>query len=185
MSSRMPYEWVDILHHIQRTAPEAIIAGGAIRDWYLLQPPKDLDIFINFTSVLDLPKRLVKSSSMVDFTTITQKEMDNDASGLDDHEIITSEIYMGASLPVNIIRCNVTPIERYKNFDFGFCRIAYNGKEVLDTPDFHDDINNKKITLLKHHNTKKSFQGSMERYLRFRQKYPWPLVIRPDVPILV
>lgn len=42
----MPREWLDVLRAFQQVEPEAVIAGGAVRDFLARRPVKDVDIFL-------------------------------------------------------------------------------------------------------------------------------------------
>jgi len=58
----IPSEFRFLLEEIQKTCPEAIIAGGAMREWFHGHTPKDVDIFVdnNFDFTL-IPKLIVNS----------------------------------------------------------------------------------------------------------------------------
>lgn len=42
----IPAEWKKVLHSVQELFPQAVIAGGALRDLWHGKPAKDVDIFI-------------------------------------------------------------------------------------------------------------------------------------------
>lgn len=46
MIDDMPAEWLAVLRAFQQVEPEAVIAGGAVRDFFIGRPVKDVDIFL-------------------------------------------------------------------------------------------------------------------------------------------
>ena len=51
----IPSEFRFLLEEIQKTCPEAIIAGGAMRDWFHGHTPKSLERYKRFTAKYPYP----------------------------------------------------------------------------------------------------------------------------------
>ena len=161
----IPSEFRFLLDEIQKTCPEAIIAGGAMRDWFHGHTPKDVDIFVSNGFVVDkVPKLIVNS-------------MDDPSGELDD-TITQSITYGGYTLPINIVWCNknIKPMERFERFDFGLCKIAWDGQKVIEHPEFLWDVKYNLITL-RRATSIETLLLSLKRYQRFVVKYPYPLMV--------
>lgn len=178
--SIVPEEWKQLLATIQEHDPLAVIAGGAVRDWYHGYQPRDIDVFVSHQFVLqNCPIGL----TVVDGTYIISAEHDDSVSA--------SACYTGYSLPVNIIWCSdaITPAERFNRFDFGLCKAAFNGKEIILHPEFLWDVKYGIFTLRRASNINQTIE-SFIRYNRLKEKYQYSLVIPhgltlPFVPNLV
>lgn len=169
----IPNEWRDLLSQIQAVDPSAIIAGGAVRDWILARQPRDIDIFVKRLSEDDIN---ALNLAIVEGTYIESAEHDDSVSA--------SGCYNGHSLPVNIIWCStsITPKERFERFDFGICKAAFDGKEVITHPEFDWDVKHQIFTLRRASNYLQTIE-SLIRYNRLREKYPYPLMIPSDLKL--
>lgn len=161
----IPSEFRFLLEEIQKTSPEAIIAGGAMRDWFHGHTPKDVDIFVSAGFDVTLIPKLIENSQ-------------DDPSGELDDTITQSITFGGYSLPINIVWCNknVIPMQRFEKFDFGLCKIAWDGQTVIEHPEFLWDVKYNLITLRRAPSIEMLLR-SLERYKRFTAKYPYPLMI--------
>ena len=149
-----------------------------MRDFHNDRPVKDIDIFVPATADLDQIERLfvdvpthklsktTKSSDYFDFADATVREARE-----------YTPLYTG--LPINIIAMADShfPIEVNMNrFDFGLCRIAYDGVKLYQPEEYWHDVANQVLTLRRCEN-QTQMDRSLERYKRFAAKYEWPLVI--------
>jgi hypothetical protein len=163
----LPKDWADTLALIQTKFPEAVIAGGALRDTIMQKPVSDIDIFVKAQGAYTeahLKTLFGDGVEMVSKEWTTQygehlPELDSvwDIKRRD-----------GQHHPFQIIALNmdVTPDTTVARFDFGICRVAHNGKQLLITDAFASDADNHTFTALRVHN-----KGSTwDRYYRFTEK---------------
>lgn len=150
-----------VLKEIQKRSPEAIIAGGFLRDLYMGKQPKDLDIFVSE----------IKNYG---YDFIVTK--DYDMSYGSDSEIgsVQNLYQIGAPvhLDINVIEVkDIKPIERVNSHDFNFCQCAFDGEnfhnldELEETAEFG-------YVVLGLCETFKQFVRSIKRWVRFKEKYP-------------
>ncbi len=170
---QIPQEWKDRLAEVQIENPTAIIAGGCLRDLWMGKDKnsvKDIDFFIicdttNEETVynpsfgyLDWGDTMIAvcDNSYKDFTTPEVGAI---------HRI--EHDYTMEFITVDV----VDKMSAIKRFDFGFCQIYFDGKELVYTDEFLNDMNNKTITLVRS-DTKEQFDRSMRRAERFQEKFP-------------
>ena len=106
-----PKLWDEIL----TLMPEgSIIAGGAVRDYYMGAAPKDIDVFTSYQSGLGwrMPDEFIIDE------TITQAERAAEYEGEPSIAEITDYLYKDFSVQ-HIKVVNKTPIEYMHNFDLG------------------------------------------------------------------
>ena len=169
----IPSEFRFLLDEIQKTDPQAIIAGGSLRDWFHGHTPKDIDIFVtaNF-DVESIPQLEIKKEQI-------------EHSGDLDETILDSVQYDGYSKPINIITCSEKwpPDKQVDKFDFGLCKISWDGQNIFEHSEFLWDVKHHLFTLRRPSAPCMIFK-SIERYKRLRDKYPFPLMIPHDLTIL-
>lgn len=164
-----------ILKKVKEVEPLAYVGGGALRDLSCDRPIKDIDIFVPERTDLDKlgalfsdthsVAKVTKSSDYFDFADPTVKEAREYAP-------------IEHGLPINFISMKDSHFPMSINmgrFDFGICRIAYDGL-VHPTPEFIHDLDNQVFTLRRCEN-QEQFERSMARYERLKRKYNWPLVV--------
>jgi hypothetical protein len=149
--------------------PEAIVAGGFLRDSILGFQPKDIDIFISRRQGVrkeDLVESIGQAlggTAKIEFNlSYTNMEVDR---------IIEVGI-PGAPYPVQVIELgdSKAPVDRVREHDFGLCQVwlgAYYGLDA--TPAFTTDRQNKTCTLT-HCESLAEWQRSMRRWQRLSQK---------------
>jgi hypothetical protein len=152
----------------------AILAGGCVRDALFGKPIKDIDIFVSEEDAdsMKLSKALSRSVQKLNCTSYAEIP---DVSSVFDVEVSAGEI------PVQIVsmKNGMSPVERISTFDFGFCQVGYNGKEVIATEHFKSDFSNKTISLV-YCEDQKEYGRSMARYERLKTKYPeFNLISKP------
>lgn len=157
----IPPWWCELLAKIHETCPSAIIAGGALRDLYIGPTPKDLDIF--------LPR-----DAQLPVMTMAEGEQ----SAKFDDTVAYQFVYSGYPLPINCIFCEqqVMPMQRFQRFDFGICKIAFDGQQIIPHDEFLWDLKSECFTL-RRCDSQVGLAYSIGRYNRLRQKYQWPMVI--------
>ena len=167
-----------ILSRVKKADPSAYVAGGALRDLFNNRPVKDVDVFVSAeTDIKNVERRFT-----TDFVRFHQT-MSSDYFDFADPTVKWTQEYRphlsSFPVPVNIIALapsHAPLMENIHRFDFGFCRIAYDGETITHTPEYSHDINNKVLTLRRCEN-EAQMDRSMARYARFFLKYPWPLVV--------
>jgi hypothetical protein len=174
----IPAAWDDALKAVREVYPNAILAGGALRDLQLDRPVKDLDIFVSGdsdTAALD------RTMSRFGFDRRTLTDFSSFAGG--DHTVVLSltyeERYSEAiewepAPPVNVVI--LSPDTTWSigaalaRFDFGLCQVAYDGRRVHLTRAFLQDAKEKTLTLIRC-DTPEQYECSMRRAERLLAKY--------------
>jgi hypothetical protein len=183
--SIIPQEWKKFLATVQTFFPDAIIAGGALRDLIAEKPVKDVDIFI---SDLDMNADILNDGLLDklatalgikvlskgdkpdrDYVMIDEdfKALKNEAFDGKVAQAITSSEYVDSdsvrSVYESFINYIVTvkynsvlyqlifveaPTKQYvyNDFDFGLCKIFFDGNKLTITEEFWYDLENKQIT---------------------------------------
>ncbi len=194
-----PPEWLAELRAIQQHFPEAVIAGGALRDWMLDKPVRDLDIFVKQRGTETMPMlyaalgRQVFQLNTEEIAAYEDHFSDIFAvynagpcglkpatlDDLDDLDAIAGfDLLSDTEVPVQVIALNmdVTPQTIVNRFDFGICKIASSGEGVYYHGDFQHDAINQCFTLRLFAADRR--EASLRRYARLQEKYSgWPLVI--------
>jgi len=162
----IPGKWKEILSKVQTISPDAIIAGGALRDLDNGKPIKDLDIFVPLTADFSL-------GSFYNIFGVREIDESSNAEEYQNNEEVCG-VYVynlpDFDIPVNIIAC--VPHEDFMNhqlerFDIGICKIAYNGKEVIRHHWYNIDREAKSLCI---YNTL-WLDSSLKRLNRLGEKY--------------
>jgi hypothetical protein len=183
---------IEALHLVQKVHPEAIIAGGFLRDITLGHMPKDLDIFITELPHEDFDIESLRES----FPNVVWEDFSNHmeyfsnevkaVAKLGNIDTDPNAIDMMAYskeepryLPIQLIvlQSDITPIERVSLFDIGLCQVWSDGKVTERLPVFQEDFFNKKITILDAEDYTE-FSRSINRAIRFAEKYSFVI----DIP---
>jgi hypothetical protein len=213
----IPAEWRRLLGGFQTEgAPEAVIAGGALRDLFNGRTVKDVDIFLRSrgsqrknlkflkkafqAAGIEFPKNPVWTSGYGrqhggDDKTLSPPEVREIVSSGDTVRkrqtlafTVTTEPKEGAGTEYNIIfvedNIDRAFAKKLKNaeaslvfgrgliqvFDVGMCQIACDGKEIITTPEYVEDVKARRIVLRQPDFT------TAEHLKRLSKKYPeWPL----------
>lgn len=187
---------LEVLKEIQKTFPDAILAGGYLRDAVMQGKPKDIDIFIPYTeeSVVESTVKVWRASELLGARYMPQQEVSRvwDTSTYDvlqessklDYDDLIASIQSELQVQIIMLQKGMTVESRINGYDFGICQIFTKGEEVFCTQEFLDDVNNKTCTLLVCED-ETQFKRSMRRFERFKKKYfGLNLKIRPDVEYL-
>lgn len=165
-SYEIPHQWRLKLSELQQDFPEAVIAGGCLRDLIHGVDIKDVDIFIpNADKVqADLDDYKLQHSTQI----IRQVKRAYDDWDEDVEEVFTLKI---GSLTVDVIGVSVEPDQIISRFDFGLCQIQYDGIDVYYTKEFEKDYLTKTFTLL--NSDGEDCKRSFKRFKKFKDtKYP-------------
>jgi hypothetical protein len=171
----IPRAWFLALIGIQRTHPEAIIAGGALRDLDNNRPVKDVDIFVHgkgIESLFDLRTWLV-GTYKVDCDEIDEKKVypisdGNDVVGYFDAH------FEGMTVPTQIIMLRTSDIGAVDRMDYGICRISFDGTTLTRTPEYIIDQRDK-VFRLRIDRGAVGMASSVHRFARLQAKYQgWP-----------
>lgn len=171
-------ECARILTALQAIAPEAHVAGGAVRDWLLERPVKDIDVFVSS----DSPEAKV-AKAVRKFRPVVERVVDG-AYFASDRSVCGSVEYADREHelpPINIIRLTGrhTIESNIARFDLGLCRAAFDGKEIITHADFRRDVRFKRFTVRKCENADQ-FALSLARFNRLEAKYPGWLFNVPE-----
>jgi hypothetical protein len=167
MTRDMGHDALEALAAVRVVFPEAIIAGGFLRDVYFHRTPKDIDIFVPYT--------LGAATKMLDRFNIPVMVGSAYMPGSDVGVIWNIP---GYTLPVQVIMMDhgVDIVERVKKHDFDFCQIWHDGFCTYSTDAFKA-MNMNTVTLVDCEDHLQ-FKRSMRRWDRLKQKYPdYQLVI--------
>jgi hypothetical protein len=163
-------DFADLLKVPQRYDQNAHIAGGCLRDTLLQRPTKDIDLFA--FNVFDEVDRDFRANGF---------EIQHFRRGpLRSNPEITqlAEYKSPGGTIINLIGLSrpMTMKENLERFDFGICRIGFDG-DIFPHPDFERDRKDKRF-VLRRCDSREQFERSMMRVNRFSTKYPgWELVI--------
>jgi len=186
----LPAKWLEVLAKVQEVFPEALIAGGALRDLILGREIKDIDVFVRsrgeetqaaLASIYGDAKAehpdLVRDygENVPELQGVyTLHVGDGDRDWAPDSPVSDDEY-----CPFQIIALNqdVTPDSCLGRFDFGICRVATDGKTVFIDPAFTKDIVAHTFTLLFCNKR----ESSMKRFTRLTdEKYRGWTLVDPD-----
>lgn len=231
-ASDLPQEWKDFLKVLQEDLfPDAIIAGGALRDTWHDKPVSDVDIFTSENGILDKEyiESLFKNFGNDGVSIIVKETLDRDAilsgevdrlgemctsyvenleEGADsmDHEWAQSliqsfhramiESWIGKVFEIivrhkdddtgeksetkyQIITVNKDPLVYVaEEFDFGLCKIVYDGNSVFWDNAFIHDSENEVMTVTMSLTKSSLWRTVSHHYRKLACKYRgWNLVI--------
>lgn len=172
----IPPRWADILAVVQQAAPEAILAGGSLRDLENGAPVKDLDIFVRHRDGEYASPYLHKLQQLDTFTY--RRIVTSFESCLEDSDCVLSETFPVGGLDVNIVHLDGSvDMERVlTRIDFGICQIGYDGKSITTTEAYRQDRAKRTFTVTRFDSTDDNAR-TLRRWERISQKYPgWTLV---------
>lgn len=184
----IPQSWRDLLAAIQAVCPTAVIAGGALRDLDNFRPIKDVDIFINARGMVEAQDACaaLKAAGYPVEPTFDEKTVYPEDENL---EVVlvtdlgvtvcaTDDAYL-VQVPVQLIFVNWDTARITDRFDYGICRLSFDGGAVIPPMEYIDDKANKVFKLRRSRPTPLSMRGSIHRYARLTaEKYQgwtwWP-----------
>lgn len=153
-----PILWARILEPVINALGSGIIAGGAVRDYLLGEPPKDIDIFVNVDDVGALKAAAAKLpetfhvSLMHELTEYeTAPDWQSEVFGVLDGYWAETGAELFDEVRVQIIARPMpvfTGQELVKRFDLGITRSWFDGA-IHDTPEAERDRAEKTLTLMR------------------------------------
>jgi hypothetical protein len=173
MTIEVPYEWRSLLRAVQDFRPEAVIGGGCLRDIDNGREVKDIDIFVNGSKaeeMIALREKMSGKLSKVEFAEIDSSNWypvgdGNDVVG--HFEATFAEI----EFPVQIIMVNFDTSRICERFDFGICRISFDGDTLTVTDEYRWD-KRCNVFKLRRQRSDQELVASVHRYARLSHKYP-------------
>ena len=139
--------------------PGAVIAGGAVRDALLGYPISDVDLWIDVASGVELG--LESDSSAAEYEVMDQ--VGRVVAVLKaEHEWCPYPVHV--MLVTMYVPGRVGVTAAVDRFDYGLCKVGYDGEVVL-TSDFLRDLNARRLTLLNEAYT------SPARYEKLKAKF--------------
>lgn len=184
MLSEVPEAWKAILKTVKTRMPEAVLAGGCLRDMIVLPDSavKDLDIFIT-TQGRRLP--WIAEALMDLFPAIQVRPL----SSLETYHVNFTEVrevwnIIGVGLtPIQVIALDmeVTPFAIMQRCDFGICRISYDGRVLHLHDHFLQDLRRREFTLRR--NTV-PFSHAV-RWQGFKHRFPGWRIVAPELKGLI
>lgn len=184
----VPEHWHEMLRRMQEGGfPEAIIAGGALRDRDNHKPVKDVDIFVRKPdnvegSIKAMVEKAVGTAAkhvVIDFEDGTGIESDS-AETYDLHEMGVFAVYQfewyATTFEIIVIAGPSAECDFEKwvidDFDIGLCQIWWTGHGVPKTTiSYVMDQRNRSLTILKAP-TDKALARTRKRIERLLVKYP-------------
>ncbi len=179
----VPVKWRNALAAVQAGGfPEAVIAGGALRDLDHNKPVKDVDVFVvdrGDATLAMLNKALHGAGNVLgsDDANTESGSVDRlstviDYTPVDENEPPIQVIVMPASLYAGSPDDPSVFLQyMLDDFDIGLCRIGFDGKSVIRTEEYERDVADGTITILKAESVTE-LGRSRARAERIGQKYP-------------
>jgi len=215
--SIVPIEWKKFLSTVQTLFPDAVIAGGALRDLIVEKQVKDVDIFV---SDMDMNVNIIENGQLqklaetLGIVYLNEDEesdrdfvrVDNDfkqvktdifdrnvkaaiksseyMDGDDQRSIYESFINYIVTVKYNSVLYQLIFIEAptkqyvYNDFDFGICKIFFDGNKLTVTEEFWYDLENKQITFAGKFSTGQAIHTLFVHRENMVKKFPgWKVVI--------
>jgi hypothetical protein len=176
----IPTSWRRLLKAIQVPCPTAVLAGGALRDRDNGREVKDLDIFINARDMTEAD-RLVGSLIGAGFDIVWEP---SDVTAYPEDQnlevVVVAELRTAiVNYDVQLIFTNWDTAKIAERFDYGICRLSFDGTSIVRPPEYDEDREAKVFRLRRDRPTPISMRGSIHRYARLTaSKYAgwtwWP-----------
>jgi hypothetical protein len=170
-------DYATVLTTLQQIAPEAHIAGGAVRDTILQKQIHDINVFMSDEHVEEAAVLLRSSCSYVKVGEWKQY------LGFSDPAMTRVAKFEKAdeTIPVCIIGLLpqfASPENNIARFDFGVCMAAFDGKQTIRAAAFAQDEKAKTFTLCRADN-QAQFAYSLSRFEKIiTSRYKgWSLVV--------
>ena len=177
----------DALRQIKPVFPEAVVAGGVLRDLAAGVEPKDIDIFVERPphDTADLERALsalaYRKGTRIDLSYYQGSTVESLlAMEFLDYSILPPR------LPIQVIYLN-TPFT-VERMDFGCCQMAYDGSSLFLSEAAVEDFMNREFRVRRCENLTQA-ERSRQRFERISQRYPgwsfrpFPGSENPDFPL--
>lgn len=175
---RVPQPWLNILGAIQLSAPEAVIAGGALRDLDNGAEVKDLDVFVEHKLTHGLPGFGILDKLQRIDPFAYRANVSDFSSCIQDSDCVLSETFRVSGLDVNVVHLEgtVTMSRVLSRIDFGICQIGTDGTGIGWLPAYSVDQEARTFTVTRFDSSDDNAR-TLRRWDRLSQKYPgWTLV---------
>ena len=160
---------------LARMPTGSVVAGGAVRDYLLGQPPKDIDIFFD----------VQMHSSKEDWSGFGPLGLDKAAEydAMNSIAVVQRATFNGLQVDAIGLCLEAGPVTGERvvaTFDFGLTRCWYDG-EIHDTPEAKADREGKTVTLLLHDRPARA----ADRFVRFNTRMggEWTFVSTKPEPL--
>jgi hypothetical protein len=176
----IPLWWRELLIAVQAVCPTAVIAGGCLRDRDNGREVKDIDIFIRAHAMQVVDGHIAafrKAGFEIDFAPSEKTAYPEDQN----LEVVALADVRDHPLPVQLIFVNWDTANIIERFDYGICRLSFDGVTITRPPEYDEDREARVFRLRRDRPTAVSMRGSIHRYARLSsEKYQgwtwWPFV---------
>jgi hypothetical protein len=145
-----PALWSELLAQL----PGAVVAGGAVRDYFLGVEPKDIDIFLS-SDKYTIPEGFEPLGD----------DRSSEYAALPDIAIVTRGTINGFQVDL-VGMANLNAETLLDTFDFGISRSMFADGVIVDTPEAKFDRDNKVVTMILDDRTERS----VKRFERFNER---------------
>jgi Poly A polymerase head domain len=156
------FDYATTLATLQKIAPEAHIAGGAVRDTILQKAIHDIDVFMEDDHVDEAAAVLRSSCSFVKVGEWKQYLHFSDPAMMRVARFEKAD----ETIPICIIGLQqdfANPKDNIARFDFGICMAAWDGKQTIRAAEFDRDEKDRTFTLHRADN-RPQFVYSLSRF---------------------
>lgn len=166
---QIPQSWSDVLAAIQQVCPDAVMAGGCLRDLDNERPIKDIDIFVRGRGYDELKRVCDRLSN----AGLECASVDTDSLyPVGDGELtgFFTVCFPKIEQPIQIIMVDWPTDEIVERFDYGICRIAFDGQKIIRPTEYEED-KAAEVFRLRRPREGQELIASVHRYARLIQKY--------------
>ena len=179
----IPGEIAAILSTVREYAPEAVIAGGYLRDLTLGVPHVDLDIVVRAREhgdALGLESDLEHFAGfeLEDSCDLTEEKLEayrkhfgGDLVGVSTFRVGDEKVQVVALDAFESLEGDDFAERVLDRIDFGACRIAFDGERVIERPEARHDFVHGTFTLYRARDGA-AVLNSVARFMRWRVRYP-------------
>lgn len=162
----IPQDWKDILAEVQTAFPDAVIAGGCLRDLEYGKEVKDVDIFALAADMFDdavmsmFPDATTDSPNWLQYGGGTRNESGN--------RIIEAVYNLNQGDFKYELILGIDETADIETFDFSICQIKFDGTRIVSTPSYDKTLETGDITL----DNPKPVHRTTDRIARIMNKFP-------------
>ena len=179
----IPQVWQDMLHRLHILGfPEAVIAGGALRDLDNGREIKDVDIFVQDQPGVKAKLDAVfgtQGVSLVPEFVLAYCEFNEEVIDVFDYGTDAVDFDTLLSPPpyqVIVLSSLYDPFQAMERFDLGITQIAFDGTRMFVHPNYTRDKEQKRMTLVRCESSN-DWERTERRWKRHSKKYEhWAFV---------
>lgn len=175
----------EVVQTLNRAGIEAVVAGGAARDWYLCEPAKDIDVFYNvpFHQGVKSQEDLGNVLGKAGLYYLKDKSLSaEDKARYQNHDPMIYSVHdmLFDSVPVQLIGCVSDALTKYCTFSLNISQAYWNRIDgTVGTPEFYSGHNSREIIQLqKGFNLHEDYIGRMN--FKFKSRGYAPLIVCPE-----